>query len=75
MVQLDSVEVIDADANKGAFMSPVLLMNEKPFAAKEVHEVEAFGPVSTIMPYKNMDEAIALSKMGKGSLMFNYCYC
>jgi oxepin-CoA hydrolase/3-oxo-5,6-dehydrosuberyl-CoA semialdehyde dehydrogenase len=65
---LDSVEVIDADAKKGAFLSPLLLMNEKPFAAKEAHEVEAFGPVSTIMPYKTMDEAIALSKLGKGSL-------
>jgi oxepin-CoA hydrolase / 3-oxo-5,6-dehydrosuberyl-CoA semialdehyde dehydrogenase len=65
---LDSVEVIDADANKGAFISPVLLMNEKPFAGKESHEVEAFGPVSTIMPYKNMDEAIELSKKGRGSL-------
>jgi len=65
---LDSVEVIDADANKGAFISPVLLMNEKPFASIEAHEVEAFGPVSTIMPYKNMDEAIELSKKGKGSL-------
>jgi oxepin-CoA hydrolase/3-oxo-5,6-dehydrosuberyl-CoA semialdehyde dehydrogenase len=65
---LDSVEVIDADANKGAFLSPLLLLNEKPFASTAVHEVEAFGPVSTIMPYKNMDEAIALSKMGKGSL-------
>jgi oxepin-CoA hydrolase/3-oxo-5,6-dehydrosuberyl-CoA semialdehyde dehydrogenase len=65
---LDSVEVIDADAKKGAFMSPVLLMNSAPFAAKEVHEVEAFGPVSTIMPYKNLDEAIILSKLGKGSL-------
>ena len=41
-------------------MSPVLLMNEKPFNSKEAHEVEAFGPVSTIMPYKNLDEAIAL---------------
>lgn len=66
---LDSVDVVDADANKGAFMSPLLLMNEKPFATKEVHEVEAFGPVSTIMPYKTTDEAIALSKMGKGSLV------
>jgi oxepin-CoA hydrolase / 3-oxo-5,6-dehydrosuberyl-CoA semialdehyde dehydrogenase len=64
----DSVEVVDADAKKGAFMSPVLLVNEKPFAAKAVHEVEAFGPVSTIMPYKTMDEAIELSKLGKGSL-------
>lgn len=65
---LDSVEVIDADAQKGAFMSPLLLLNEKPFAAEEVHTVEAFGPVSTIMPYRNMDEAIELSKKGKGSL-------
>jgi len=65
---LDSVEVLDADANKGAFLSPLLLMNEKPFASNVVHETEAFGPVSTIMPYKNLDEAIALSKMGKGSL-------
>lgn len=66
---LDSVEVVDADATKGAFMSPLLLMNEKPFATKEVHEIEAFGPVSTIMPYKTDEEAIALSKLGKGSLV------
>lgn len=66
---LDSVEVVDADANKGAFISPVLLMNEKPFEATAAHEVEAFGPVSTIMPYKNLDEAITLSKLGKGSLV------
>jgi oxepin-CoA hydrolase/3-oxo-5,6-dehydrosuberyl-CoA semialdehyde dehydrogenase len=64
----DSVETIDADANKGAFMSPLLLLNEKPFASTASHEVEAFGPVSTIMPYKNFDEAIELSKKGKGSL-------
>jgi oxepin-CoA hydrolase/3-oxo-5,6-dehydrosuberyl-CoA semialdehyde dehydrogenase len=66
---LDSVQVIDADAEKGAFMSPVLLMNNKPFETKEVHEVEAFGPVSTIMPYRTTDEVIALSKLGKGSLV------
>ncbi|MBL0234151.1 MAG: phenylacetic acid degradation bifunctional protein PaaZ [Chitinophagaceae bacterium] len=66
---LDSVNVVDADPNKGAFMSPVLLMNDDPFHAKEAHEVEAFGPVSTIMPYKHSEEAIALSKLGKGSLV------
>jgi len=65
---LDSVEVIDADANKGAFLSPLLLLNEKPFDSTAVHEVEAFGPVSTIMPYKDLTEAIELSKKGKGSL-------
>ncbi len=65
---LNSVEVIDADENKGAFISPLLLLNENPFTSEEPHNVEAFGPVSTIMPYKNMGEAIALSKKGKGSL-------
>ena len=66
---LDSVEVIDADAKKGAFMSPLLLLNQKPFESKEVHEVEAFGPVSTIMPYKSLEEATLLAKKGKGSLV------
>jgi len=71
---LDSVNVVDADPVRGAFMSPVLLMNESPWApatgyeSNPSHEVEAFGPVSTIMPYKDMEEAIALSKLGKGSL-------
>jgi oxepin-CoA hydrolase/3-oxo-5,6-dehydrosuberyl-CoA semialdehyde dehydrogenase len=66
---LDSVELIDADAEKGAFMSPLLLMNSSPFEYDEPHNVEAFGPVSTIMPYKNEDEAIDLAKKGKGSLV------
>lgn len=66
---LDSVTTIDADSEKGAFISPLLLLNENPFNSPEVHEVEAFGPVSTLMPYKTMDDAIVLSKMGKGSLV------
>lgn len=66
---MDSVEVIDADAKKGAFMSPLLLMNEKPLSNDDVHSIEAFGPVSTLMPYANMDEAIELSRRGKGSLV------
>ncbi len=65
---LDSVELLDGDPNKGAFISPLLLLNEDPFHSAAVHEVEAFGPVSTLMPYKNLSEAIALSKLGKGSL-------
>lgn len=65
---LDSVEVIDADANKGAFLSPLLLMNENPFKDETVHEIECFGPVSTIMPYKDLNDAIVLAKKGKGSL-------
>lgn len=66
---LKNFDVIGADKNKGAFMSPILFLNENPFKYTDVHSVEAFGPVSTIMPYKNMDEAIELSKMGKGSLV------
>lgn len=66
---LDSVEVIDADAKKGAFMSPLLLKNDRPFEAEEVHNVEAFGPVSTIMPYKDLPDAIELARKGKGSLV------
>jgi oxepin-CoA hydrolase / 3-oxo-5,6-dehydrosuberyl-CoA semialdehyde dehydrogenase len=65
---LDSVSVIDADAARGAFISPILLLNQQPFMYTDTHEVEAFGPVSSIMPYKNMDDAIELSRMGKGSL-------
>src|SRR5690242_12937800 len=66
---LDSVDVLDADPKRGAFVSQILLKNESPFNAEEVHNVEVFGPVSTIMPYKNAGEAIALAKMGKGSLV------
>ncbi len=66
---LDSVQVIDADAQQGAFMSPLLLKNDTPFESEAVHTVEAFGPVSTIMPYHHIDEAVELAKKGKGSLV------
>jgi oxepin-CoA hydrolase/3-oxo-5,6-dehydrosuberyl-CoA semialdehyde dehydrogenase len=66
---LDSVQLIEADFNKGAFVSPLLLVNEDPFNSPEPHSVEAFGPVSTIMPYKNNDEAIELANKGMGSLV------
>jgi oxepin-CoA hydrolase/3-oxo-5,6-dehydrosuberyl-CoA semialdehyde dehydrogenase len=65
----DQVEVIGGNAEKGAFFSPILFRNEKPFQKTAVHEIEAFGPVSTIMPYKNLDEAIELVKLGRGSLV------
>lgn len=65
---LDTVELIDADADKGAFLSPILLLEKNPFQNTAAHEVEAFGPVSTMMPYKDLDEAIELAQMGKGSL-------
>jgi oxepin-CoA hydrolase/3-oxo-5,6-dehydrosuberyl-CoA semialdehyde dehydrogenase len=54
---------------KGAFFSPTLLRNDRPFEQTASHEIEAFGPIATIMPYRNIEEAIELSNMGKGSLV------
>jgi len=66
---LDSLELVGADSKLGAFISPILLREDKPFENLMVHELEAFGPVSTIMPYRNMDEAVELARLGKGSLV------
>ena len=62
-------ELIDADATRGAFFMPTLLHCDKPLTASAVHSVEAFGPVSTVLPYENLDEAIELSQLGEGSLV------
>ncbi len=64
----EKFEVKGADKNKGAFMPPVIFLNENPFKNTDCHNIEAFGPVSTLMPYKTSEEAIALAKLGKGSL-------
>ncbi|WP_210464869.1 phenylacetic acid degradation bifunctional protein PaaZ [Rufibacter roseolus] len=66
---LDKVNLVGADQNKGAFISPIVMLNPDPFRYTDTHEVEAFGPVATIMPYRHLDEAIELTKMGKGSLV------
>jgi len=66
---LNNFDVVGADKEKGAFLSPILFLNEDPFTKTDCHNIEAFGPVSTIMPYKGIDEAIELAKMGKGSLV------
>ncbi|MBA3682521.1 MAG: phenylacetic acid degradation bifunctional protein PaaZ [Bacteroidetes bacterium] len=65
----ENFEVKGADKNKGAFMPPIIFYNDDPFKNTDCHNIEAFGPVSTIMPYKTIDDAIELSKMGKGSLV------
>ncbi len=66
---LDNFEVVGANKNTGAFFSPILFVNDDPFNKTDVHNIEAFGPVSTILPYKNLDEAIEITKLGKGSLV------
>ncbi len=65
----NQVTLASGDAGAGAFMAPVLLHCRDPFAARAVHDVEAFGPVATMMPYDGADEAVALARRGKGSLV------
>jgi oxepin-CoA hydrolase / 3-oxo-5,6-dehydrosuberyl-CoA semialdehyde dehydrogenase len=66
---LDGFDVTGADKKLGAFFSPVLFRNNDPFHKTDCHDIEAFGPVSTIMPYKDINDAVTLAKMGKGSLV------
>ena len=65
----DTINLIEADGTKGAFLSPTLLLNDKPFERLSSHSVEAFGPIATLMPYSTTEEAVAISKLGKGSLV------
>jgi oxepin-CoA hydrolase/3-oxo-5,6-dehydrosuberyl-CoA semialdehyde dehydrogenase len=66
---LDHLDIIGASAKPEAFFSPILFRNDDPFHQTACHDIEAFGPVATIMPYKDLDDAIELAKMGKGSLV------
>ncbi len=63
----EHVEVTGADATRGAFLSPVLILASDP-RRPEVHEVEAFGPVSTLIGYRDTADVIDLAALGKGSL-------
>ncbi|MDP4174027.1 MAG: phenylacetic acid degradation bifunctional protein PaaZ [Bacteroidota bacterium] len=65
----DEYELVDADKNKGAFISPTLLYCSDPEGCIEPHEIEAFGPVNTVMPYTDIQDAIKITNMGKGSLV------
>ncbi len=64
----EKVEVAGADAERGAFLSPILLAADD-IRARPVHEVEAFGPVSTLLPYRDADELVAAAALGDGSLV------
>ena len=61
--------LVSGDAGAGAFVAPVLLRCEDPMTATAVHELEAFGPVATVMPYEGAGEAVALARRGGGSLV------
>jgi oxepin-CoA hydrolase/3-oxo-5,6-dehydrosuberyl-CoA semialdehyde dehydrogenase len=62
-------ELKDADEERGAFVPPLLLLCREPHAARAIHEVEAFGPVATVVPYGDALEAVALARRGAGSLV------
>ena len=69
VVYAGGLELLGGDPQKGGFYPPTLLYCDNPLGASEPHEVEAFGPVSTLMPYETLDEAAALAKRGRGSLV------
>lgn len=66
---LNGVDLVSGDAERGAFMAPVLLRCADPIDAEGVHSVEAFGPVATVMSYEDNGEAVALARKGRGSLV------
>src|ERR671913_1372559 len=61
----------DPPVRGGAFLPPVLLRTDDPWTTEAVHDCEPFGPVSTIMPYRDMADAIALANRGRGSLVLS----
>src|SRR3954451_13620443 len=69
-----SARIVSGDPNAapvaggGAFITPILLRSDDPWGSAAVHDVEAFGPVSTLMPYRDLGDAIALANRGMGSL-------
>jgi oxepin-CoA hydrolase/3-oxo-5,6-dehydrosuberyl-CoA semialdehyde dehydrogenase len=65
----DNFDVVGENASRDAFYPPTLLYCAKPLETDAAHSIEAFGPVCTIMPYSNTDEAIHITSLGKGSLV------
>ena len=66
---MEHFEILGEQVKREAFFSPILFRNDEPFVKTACHDIEAFGPVATIMPYKEIDDAIDLAKLGKGSLV------
>ncbi len=65
----DNFNVDGVDASKGAFLPPMLFHCATPDTAVNVHDVEAFGPIATVMPYRDTNHAIGLLNRGQGSLV------
>jgi oxepin-CoA hydrolase/3-oxo-5,6-dehydrosuberyl-CoA semialdehyde dehydrogenase len=69
----DGFAPVGEGASEGAFFSPTLLLCRNGLSNDAVHDVEAFGPVSTMMTYRDLDEAVELAARGKGSLVSTLC--
>ncbi|MBR9753357.1 MAG: phenylacetic acid degradation bifunctional protein PaaZ [Gammaproteobacteria bacterium] len=65
----DNQQPVGSDISKGAFISPHLLINHHPLQDGGAHDIEAFGPVATVMPYDSVEDALAITAKGKGSLV------
>lgn len=65
----ENIELVGADAERGAFIHPTLLFCQDTRSVRAVHEVEAFGPVCTVLPYRNLDDAITLACRGGRGLV------
>jgi len=65
----EAVTLVSGDAGAGAFLNPLLIRCTDPLAARAVHEVEAFGPVASVLAYDDPGEAVALARRGRGSLV------
>jgi oxepin-CoA hydrolase/3-oxo-5,6-dehydrosuberyl-CoA semialdehyde dehydrogenase len=60
---------IAENPEKGAYFAPLLFVNNDPFNKLSCHDIEAFGPVSTLMPYNSVGDAVDIVALGKGSLV------
>jgi oxepin-CoA hydrolase/3-oxo-5,6-dehydrosuberyl-CoA semialdehyde dehydrogenase len=64
-----TLDVVGADPERGAFFPATLLYSAQPFERTQPHDIEAFGPVNTLMPYESVEGATELARLGKGSLV------
>ncbi|MFC4456685.1 phenylacetic acid degradation bifunctional protein PaaZ [Deinococcus sonorensis] len=68
LIGQDTLDLLGGDPDAGAFMAPTLLLSREPLHGRAVHELEAFGPVATLLPYRTLDDAAELARLGRGSL-------
>ena len=70
---LEQFDIVGGNSTSGSFVSPVVMLNSRPFENLSSHQEEFFGPVTTLIPYSDIEEAIELANLGKGSLVSTIC--